>query len=105
MAILLSSMGSARVTQAGKIQQERYAGEQISSNTQMTPRLIRQYCQLDSATQTMLAITKYGLSARAYNRILKVSRTIADLAGLEQVNSAPIAEAVNYRTLDRNYWQ
>ncbi len=97
----------ARVTAARKIQQERYAGEQVFSNTQMTPRLIRQYCQLDAATQTMLerAITKYGLSARAYDRILKVSRTIADLTGVEQLTSDHIAEAVNYRTLDRNYWQ
>lgn len=97
----------ARVTNARKIQQERFAGEPVFSNTQMTPRLIRQYCQLDSATQTMLerAITKYGLSARAYDRILKVSRTIADLSGVEQVTSDHIAEAVNYRTLDRNYWQ
>ncbi len=73
----------------------------------MTPRLIRQDCQLDAATQTMLerAITKYGLSARAYDRILKVSRTIADLSGVEKVTSEHIAEAVNYRTLDRNYWQ
>ena len=97
----------ARVTAARQIQQERYAGEQVFSNTQMTPRLIRQYCQLDSATQTMLerAITKYGLSARAYDRILKVSRTIADLMNVENVTSDHIAEAVNYRTLDRNYWQ
>jgi magnesium chelatase family protein len=97
----------ARVTNARKIQQERYAGEPVFSNAQMTPRLIRQHCQLDSSTQTMLerAITKYGLSARAYDRILKVSRTIADLAGVEQVISDHIAEAVNYRTLDRNYWQ
>lgn len=70
----------------------------------MTPHLIRQYCQLDSATQTMLerAMMKYGLSARAYDRILKGSRTMADLAGVEQIMSDHIAEAVNYRTLGRN---
>ena len=97
----------ARVTNARKIQHERYVGEQAFSNPQIMPRLIRQHCQLDAATQTMLerAITKYGLSAHAYDRILKVSRTIADLAGVEKVTSDHIAEAVNYRTLDRNYWQ
>ncbi|MBS1811454.1 MAG: hypothetical protein JST84_25050 [Acidobacteria bacterium] len=51
------------------------------------------------------AITKYGLSARAYDRILKVSRTIADLSGVENLTSDHLAEAVNDRTLDRNYWQ
>ncbi len=73
----------------------------------MTPRLIRQHCQLAASAQQLLerAMQKYGLSARAYDRILKVSRTIADLSGVEQVSSDHIAEAVNYRTLDRNYWQ
>ena len=97
----------ARVKQARQLQQERYAGENVFCNAQMTPRLLRKYCQLEVATQTMLerAITKYGLSARAYDRILKVSRTIADLEGVEQVSGNHIAEAVNFRTLDRNYWQ
>ena len=97
----------ARVKQARQLQQERYAGENVFCNAQMTPRLLRKYCQLEVATQTMLerAITKYGLSARAYDRILKVSRTIADLEGVEQVSGDHIAEAVNFRTLDRNYWQ
>ena len=96
-----------RVKQARQLQQERYAGENVFCNAQMTPRLLRKYCQLEVATQTMLerAITKYGLSARAYDRILKVSRTIADLEGVEQVSGDHIAEAVNFRTLDRNYWQ
>jgi magnesium chelatase family protein len=72
----------------------------------MTPRLIRKHCQLGASTQTLLerAIMKYGLSARAYDRILKVSRTIADLAGKEPITEPHISEAVQYRTLDRNFW-
>jgi magnesium chelatase family protein len=97
----------ARVEAARKVQHARYAGEHVFSNAQMTPRLIRKYCALSPATQTLLerAINKYGFSARAYDRILKVSRTIADLAGAEEVLDQHISEAVNYRTLDRTYWQ
>ncbi|HYE73249.1 MAG TPA: ATP-binding protein [Blastocatellia bacterium] len=97
----------ARVTRARAVQQERFAAERVFSNSQMTPRLIRQHCQLSPQAQQLLerAINKYGLSARAYDRILKVSRTIADLAGSAQVNETHISEAVQYRTLDRNYWQ
>jgi magnesium chelatase family protein len=97
----------ARVEAARKVQHARYAGEHVFSNAQMTPRLIRKYCALRPATQTLLerAINKYGFSARAYDRILKVSRTIADLAGDEDVQDQHISEAVNYRTLDRTYWQ
>ena len=104
-----STEGSAeireRVKRARSQQQERFADEAVYCNAQMTPRLIRKYCQLNSATQSLLerAITKYGLSARAYDRILKVSRTIADLAGKEQITEQHISEAVQYRTLDRNF--
>src|SRR6185295_8691223 len=96
-----------RVIGARKIQQQRFAGEPVYCNAQMSPRLIRKHCQLDAASQQLLerAIMKYGLSARAYDRILKVSRTIADLEGREQITEQHISEAVNYRTLDRNFWQ
>jgi magnesium chelatase family protein len=97
----------ARVNRARKIQQQRFGGEHVYSNAQMTPRLIRKYCPLASGSQMLLerAINKYGLSARAYDRILKVSRTIADLEGREQIADEHISEAVQYRTLDRTFWQ
>ena len=106
-----ASEGSAeirqRVNHARQIQQQRFVGEHVFSNAQMTPRLIRKHCQLAPSSQSLLerAINKYGLSARAYDRILKVSRTIADLAGLEQIVDQHISEAVQFRTLDRNFWQ
>jgi magnesium chelatase family protein len=97
----------AKVKSARQIQQERFAGEQVYSNAQMTPRLIRKYCQLADGPQKLLerAIIRWGLSARAYDRILKVSRTIADLEGADQIVEKHISEAVQYRTLDRNFWQ
>ena len=72
----------------------------------MTPRLIRLYCRIDTESETMLerAMTRLGLSARAYDRILKVSRTIADLEDSDEIKSAHVAEAVHYRSLDRTYW-
>ncbi len=96
-----------RVNRARKVQQQRFTGEHVYSNAQMTPRLIRKHCLLSQSSQTLLerAINKYGLSARAYDRILKVSRTIADLTGVERIADEHISEAVQYRTLDRNFWQ
>jgi magnesium chelatase family protein len=72
----------------------------------MTPRLIRTYCRIDSDSEAMLerAMTQLGLSARAYNRMLKVSRTIADLARSDEIKSDHVSEAVHYRLLDRTYW-
>jgi magnesium chelatase family protein len=72
----------------------------------MSPRLIRKYCAIDSASKALLenAITRLGLSARAYDRILKVSRTLADLEGKEAIESQHVSEAIQYRTLDRNFW-
>jgi hypothetical protein len=72
----------------------------------MTPQMTRRYCRIDSESEQMLerAMTRLGLSARAYDRILKVSRTIADLEGSQEIRSAHVAEAVGYRSLDRTYW-
>jgi magnesium chelatase family protein len=68
--------------------------------------LIRDYCAIDTESELMLerAMARLGLSARAYDRILKVSRTIADLEGSENITAAHVAEAVGYRSLDRTYW-
>lgn len=95
-----------RVIKARERQQRRFAGEKIFSNAAMTSRLIRKFCQIDSNSEKMLesAMKRLGLSARAYDRILKVSRTIADLEGVEAINSNHISEAVGYRSLDRTYW-
>jgi magnesium chelatase family protein len=95
-----------RVVLARRVQQERFAGEKLFSNAQMTPRLIRKHCVIDSTSKALLekAITRLGLSARAYDRILKVSRTLADLEGKAQIETAHISEAIQYRTLDRTYW-
>jgi magnesium chelatase family protein len=95
-----------RVVGARQVQQQRFAGEKLFSNAQMSPRLIRKHCVIDLSSKALLekAITRLGLSARAYDRILKVSRTLADLEGKEQIESAHVSEAIQYRTLDRNYW-
>ncbi len=95
-----------RVMQARKIQLERFAGEGIFSNSAMQTRHIRKYCELGTDSETLLerAMLKQGLSARAHDRILKVARTIADLEGSENIEATHISEAINYRSLDRNYW-
>jgi magnesium chelatase family protein len=97
----------ARVVRARDAQLKRFAHEAIFANAQMTPRLIRKFCEIDAISQAMLekAILRRGLSARAYDRILKVARTIADLEGREKICEAHISEAVQYRTLDRSFWQ
>jgi magnesium chelatase family protein len=93
-----------RVNRARKIQLERFKGMKIYSNAQMTNRHIKKFCQIDETSQNLLelVIDKFGLSARAYTRILKVARTIADLEGQENIQSAHLSEAIQYRTLDRN---
>lgn len=96
-----------RVIRARKIQEERYrAFPGIHSNAQMSPQLLQTYCELDSRCTNALrdAMRRLGLSARAYDRILKVSRTIADLNGSEQIEYEHLAEAINYRSLDRDSW-
>lgn len=93
-----------RVDQARKVQLERFKGMKIYCNAQMTNRQIKKYCQIDEASQGLLevAIDKFGLSARAYTRILKVARTIADLEGVENIQPSHLSEAIQYRSLDRN---
>lgn len=93
-----------RVDQARKIQLDRFKGMKIYCNAQMTNRHIKKYCIIDPASHRLLelAIDKFGLSARAYTRILKVARTIADLEGKDSIQSAHLSEAIQYRTLDRN---
>ncbi len=92
-----------RVNRARAIQVKRFKSHKIHCNGQMTNRHIKKFCAIDSESQHLLeiAIDKLGLSARAYTRILKVARTIADLDGKGQISSAHISEAIQYRTLDR----
>jgi magnesium chelatase family protein len=96
-----------RVQKAREIQQRRFADSQhLYCNADMQPRDIRIHCKVDEQGQNLLkmAINQLGLSARAYDRILKVSRTIADLAGSENILPEHISEAIQYRSLDRNLW-
>ena len=96
-----------RVDKARKIQMERYKEQKIYSNSQLTPKLIEKYCKLNDDCKKILQIVfeKLGLSARAYGRILKVARTIADLDEKENIEEKHIAEAIQYRSLDKKYWK
>jgi magnesium chelatase family protein len=97
-----------RVMAARERQQQRFtrAKEKIYSNAQMTTRQIRAYCELGADAERLLerAMQQQGLTARAHDRILKVARTIADLEGAEHLAVPHLAEAIQYRTLDRSYW-
>ena len=95
-----------RVIKARALQLVRYAGEKIYSNAQMPPRLIRKHCAITADGEKLLesAIARLGLSARAHDRILKVSRTIADLDDAPSIEPKHLGEAIQYRTLDRSYW-
>lgn len=96
-----------RVTQAREIQIKRFGSQSgLHSNAQMSTQMVRDVCKISNAGQTLLkkAMEKLGLSARAYDRILKVSRTIADLAGSENIEMEHLAEAIHYRSLDRENW-
>ncbi|MDT7542405.1 MAG: magnesium chelatase family protein [Acidobacteriota bacterium] len=96
----------ARVAAARERQLERFRDDGIFANAQMSPRQIRLHCKIDAECERMLesAMARLGLSARAYDRILKVSRTAADLDSSEVINATHVAEAVGYRSLDRTYW-
>ncbi len=96
-----------RVVNARKIQMKRFGKfPGIHSNAMMTSQMVKEICDIDSTGQELLktAMEKLGLSARAYDRILKASRTIADLAGMENISAEHLAEAIQYRSLDREGW-
>lgn len=97
----------SRVNQARKIQKQRYGKfKGIHSNSHLQPQRIKEFCGIDSDGERILqrAIDSFGFSARAYHRILKVARTIADLEGETSIQARHLSEAVQYRTLDRNLW-
>jgi len=95
-----------RVNRTRKIQLERYKGLGIYSNSQLQPSMIKKFCKLDKSGRELLedAFEKLGLSARAHSRILKVSRTIADMEESEDIKAHHVAEAIHYRSLDRKLW-
>ena len=95
-----------QVVAAREAQKARFKGERNTLNGRMTPRQIRKHCKLSPDAESLIkaAMEEMGLSARAHDKILRVSRTIADLDQSASITSAHISEAINYRTLDRNYW-
>ena len=103
-----SNIVRERVIKARDIQKERFKNSHgIYKNADMRTKDIRKYCQVDNPSQDLLkmAMEKLGFSARAYDRILKVSRTIADLTGSDEIKPEHISEAIQYRSLDRQYWR
>jgi magnesium chelatase family protein len=96
-----------RVIKAREIQAERYKGHAgVYSNAQMSSKMLKEICVINTACQNLLktAMEKLNLSARAYDRILKVSRTIADLSNSPDIKAEHLAEAIQYRSLDREGW-
>jgi magnesium chelatase family protein len=97
----------ARVIKARAVQDARFSAvNTLHCNAQMSPNMVRNICKINNAGQVLIkqAMEKLGLSARAYDRILKVSRTIADLAGSQDIELEHLAEAIHYRSLDRDSW-
>ena len=95
-----------RIQRARDIQAKRFSGTGIKSNSGITSDIIAEVCRLTPEAEEMMhrAFDKLGMSARAYDRILKVARTCADLAGSEDIGTAHLSQAISYRSLDRKYW-
>ena len=96
-----------RVDIARQIQNERYKEFGIYSNSELNNNMIEEYCSINEESKVMLkkAFDKFGLSVRAYHKILKVARTIADLEENKNIQTSHVAEAIQYRSLDRKYWK
>ncbi len=101
-----SSVIRKRVNSARAIQHERFKKNGIYCNSQMTAPMIRRFCRLDKESSALLkeAFSRLSLTARSYNRILKVARTIADLDGTAEIEAVHIAEAIQYRALERGFF-
>mgnify|MGYP002624791369 CR=1 FL=1 len=101
-----SAAMAERIAKAREIQDKRFAGTAVRANSGITPDLLREVCVLDEKADAYLklAFEKMGLSARAYDRVLKVARTCADLDGSELITKSHVARAISYRSLDRKYW-
>jgi len=101
-----SSVIRERVLRGREMQAHRFRGTGIFCNAQMNNRMIRKYCKVDGPAESILAaaVQQFSLSARAYHKILKLSRTIADLEGAEEIRTEHVTEAIQYRSLDRNLW-
>jgi magnesium chelatase family protein len=93
----------ARVVRARERQAARFSGRPVFANAQMGPKEVKEFCRLPAEAERLLeaAVTKLGFSARAYDRVLKVARTIADLAGRDAIETPHVSEAVQYRMMDR----
>lgn len=102
-----SAQVAARVAAARMLQQDRYRNETFHCNAQLSNNALRKYCALNTETADLLnaAVESMHLSMRAYNRILKTARTVADLEGADNISSAHVAEAIQYRELDQKYWR
>ena len=101
-----SAVVGERVRRAREIQQQRYAADGIHCNAQLDARLSKRHCPMtDEASAVLhLAVERMGMSMRAYGRVIKVARTIADLTGSEVIQMEHVAEAIQYRELDGKYW-
>ncbi len=96
-----------RVTKTRKIQLKRFQGLKYSTNSRMSTKAVKKHCLLDNQAEELLhqAMTELNISARGYNKILKVGRTIADLGDSKDVHLEHVSEAVQYRNLDRDLWK
>ena len=96
-----------RVNAAREIQRERFKGSDTLSNSAINAAQLQEFCVIDSSAENVLknAFEKLGMTARAYDRVLKVARTVADLEQCEVIQSRHVLEAVQYRSLDRKYWE
>ena len=102
-----SSEVRTRVNRAREIQNKRYEGTGITCNARLRESMLAKFCVLTEKAEELLkaSFDRLGLSARAYDRILKVSRTIADLEGKETIDVSHIAQAIQFRSLDRKFWE